>query len=84
MLREPGVAVSHLNILFLDSSVPTFPVESQWMPSVKQRVDLARRVDKLELQARRITTEHGWFDKVVKEMDLEISDDELYPFYTKT
>ena len=50
------------------------------MSSVKQRVDLARRLDKLELQARRITTEHGWFDKVVKEMDLEISDDELYPF----
>lgn len=49
------------------------------MSTVKQRVDLARRLDKMELQARRINTEHGWFDKLVKEMDLEISDDELYP-----
>ncbi|KAK3927781.1 ATP-dependent RNA helicase DDX24, partial [Frankliniella fusca] len=86
LLMEPSEVSTSARLfrtLGRDSSLPTFPVEMQWMPSVKQRVDLARRVDKLELQARRVNTEHGWFDKLVKEMDLEMSDDELPTSYSR-
>lgn len=70
------------NLKFIsDPSLPMFPVESEWMATVRQRVHLARRLDKLELQARRVNAEHGWLDKAVKEMDLALSDDELYPFF---
>lgn len=51
------------------------------MATVKNRVALARRLDKVELHARRVNAEHGWLDKAVKEMDLEVSDDDLYPSY---
>lgn len=86
LLMEPSEVSTSTRLfrtLGRDSSLPTFPVDTQWMASVKQRVDLARRVDKLELQARRVNTEHGWFDKLVKEMDLEISDDELPTSYSR-
>lgn len=69
--------------LHRDPSLPMFPVESEWMATVKERVHLARRLDKLELQARRVNSEQGWIDKAVKEMDLALSDDELPTSYSR-
>ncbi|XP_034242516.1 ATP-dependent RNA helicase DDX24 [Thrips palmi] len=83
---EPSEVINFKRLfrtLCRDPNLPMFPVESEWMANVKERVHLARRLDTLELQARRVNTEHGWLDKAVKEMDLVLSDDELPTSYSR-
>ncbi|XP_044745525.1 ATP-dependent RNA helicase DDX24 [Coccinella septempunctata] len=52
--------------------VPNFPVERNYLDAVKERVNLAREVDKLQLQVRKTSAEIGWFEKAAKEMDIII------------
>ncbi|XP_045483510.1 ATP-dependent RNA helicase DDX24 [Harmonia axyridis] len=52
--------------------LPNFPVEQNYLNAVKERVNLAREVDKLQLQVRKTSAEIGWFEKAAKEMDIII------------
>lgn len=55
-----------------------FPIQQNYLDAVKQRVNLARELDKLQLQVRKANSESGWFQKAAKEMDIVV--DDLYPF----
>lgn len=39
---------------------------------MKERVKLAREVDKLQLQVRKTSAEIGWYENAAKEMDIII------------
>ena len=39
--------------LFLDDELPSFPVDSKLMPSVKERVTKARQLDKMLLSSKK-------------------------------
>ncbi|XP_017778177.1 PREDICTED: ATP-dependent RNA helicase DDX24 [Nicrophorus vespilloides] len=54
--------------------IPIFPVERKYFEAVKERVNLARNLDKLDLKVRKSTAEVGWFEKAAKEMDMIIDD----------
>lgn len=43
--------------------------------SIKERVNLARELDKLELQVKKANSESGWLQKAAKDMDMIIDDD---------
>lgn len=52
--------------------MPLFPVSERYLNAVKERVNLAREVDKQELKLKRTQTELGWMKKHAEEMDMVI------------
>ncbi|KAG7204556.1 hypothetical protein KM043_004980 [Ampulex compressa] len=56
--------------------LPTFPVIDQLLIAVKERVDIAREIDKLELKSRRDNAQKGWLRKAVEDMDMILEEDE--------
>ncbi|KOX77239.1 ATP-dependent RNA helicase DDX24 [Melipona quadrifasciata] len=56
--------------------LPMFPVVDKLLIAVKERVDIAREIDKLELKYRRDNSQKSWLRKAVEEMDLVLEEDE--------
>ncbi|XP_017877753.1 ATP-dependent RNA helicase DDX24 [Ceratina calcarata] len=56
--------------------LPMFPVVDRLLIAVKERVDIAREIDKLELRSRRDNSQKGWLRKAVEDMDLVLEEDE--------
>ncbi|XP_032665529.1 ATP-dependent RNA helicase ddx24 [Odontomachus brunneus] len=54
--------------------LPTFPVVDRLLIAVKERVDIARSIDKLELKCRRENTQKNWMKKAMQDMDMVIDD----------
>lgn len=52
------------------------------MEAVKRRVNLARDIDKMQLEYKRAASKFSWVQKTAQEMDLILDDDEMYPFTT--
>lgn len=57
-----------------DEDLPIFPVADRYLNAVRDRVNLARRIDVAELHMRRKTADIGWLKKSAKEMDILIDD----------
>ncbi|XP_014096581.3 ATP-dependent RNA helicase DDX24 [Bactrocera oleae] len=75
MLMEPGEVKNYVKLYkTLDRSedLPLFPVSEKYLRAVKERVNLAREVDKQELKQRRTQSEIGWMKKHADEMDMII------------
>lgn len=53
-----------------------FPVVDKLLVAVKERVDIAREIDKLELKCRRDNSQKGWLRKAIEDMDLVLEEDE--------
>lgn len=49
-----------------------FPISERFLGAVKERVNLARDLDKEELKLRRTQSEEGWMKKHAEEMDMII------------
>lgn len=62
----------------LAEDIPTFPVQAKILNAVKERVNMARDLDRLELQVRKANSESGWLEKAAEDMDIII--DDRYPF----
>lgn len=58
-----------------DEDLPIFPVANRYLNAVRDRVNLARRIDVAELHVRRKTADIGWLKKSAKEMDILIDDE---------
>lgn len=56
--------------------LPMFPVVDKLLIAVKERVDIAREIDKLELKCRRDNSQKGWLRKAIEDMDLVLEEDE--------
>ena len=68
---------SNIKILFhAADDLPSFPVEDRLLVAVKERVDVAREIDKLDLNCRKENSRKGWLQKAAKEMDLLLDDDD--------
>lgn len=63
-------------ILILAEDLPMFPVVDKLLIAVKERVDIAREIDKLELKCRRDNSQKGWLRKAIEDMDLVLEEDE--------
>lgn len=62
--------------MFRKTDLPTFPVDAARFSAVTARMEVARRLDKLLLQARKKTVDENWMQKAAEEADLVLSDDE--------
>lgn len=58
--------------------MPIFPVQENILNAVKKMINLARELDKLQLQVKKANTEMGWLQKAADDMDVIV--DDLYPF----
>jgi len=57
-------------------SLPVFPVELEKMGRVRERLNIARKLDKLLLDNRKQTAGDNWKQKTAEEADLVISDED--------
>ncbi|CAH1980856.1 unnamed protein product [Acanthoscelides obtectus] len=55
--------------------LPIFPVQQNYLNNVKQRVNLARELDHLQLQVQKANSEEGWYQKAARDMDIIVDDD---------
>nr|XP_023015527.1 ATP-dependent RNA helicase DDX24-like [Leptinotarsa decemlineata] len=62
------------NLERLYEDIPVFPIQQNFLNAVKHRVNLARELDKLQLQVRKANSEAGWFQKAAEEMDIIVDD----------
>ncbi|KAM3955824.1 LOW QUALITY PROTEIN: ATP-dependent RNA helicase DDX24 [Aphomia sociella] len=79
LMMEPSEAYLYTKLcrtLNKTTELPTFPVPSHASP-LKELMTTARDMDALMLKRRRATQSIGWRDKLAKEMDIIIDDDDL-------
>ncbi|XP_063905832.1 ATP-dependent RNA helicase DDX24-like [Zophobas morio] len=77
LLIEPSEIQNYIKLCrTLDKSkdLPVFPVQEDYLKAVKERVNLARELDQLELQIRKGNSEEGWLQKAAKDMDIVVDD----------
>ncbi|XP_055372433.1 ATP-dependent RNA helicase DDX24 [Condylostylus longicornis] len=78
IIMEPSEVKNYLKLcktLDRNEDLPLFPVSESHMKGVRERVNLAREVDKLELKNKIISSEEGWLKKTAEEMDIIIDSD---------
>lgn len=64
--------------LFVAEHLPQFPVQQSILSAIKERVNLARDLDRVSLQVRKGNFESNWFQKAADDMDIIL--DDRYPF----
>lgn len=65
-------------ITCLDEDLQTFPIDIQYLSSLKRRVRLASEISKLHHQVSKVTNETNWYRKAAKELDIELDDNIQY------
>ncbi|XP_048484183.1 ATP-dependent RNA helicase DDX24 [Plutella xylostella] len=78
LMVEPGEALNYAKLcrtLNKTTDLPTFPVPSPILNSMRDIVTLAREVDRAALTHRRSQQEAGWLDKAAKDMDMLVDED---------
>ncbi|KAM9842457.1 ATP-dependent RNA helicase DDX24 [Aulostomus maculatus] len=59
-----------------DEELPMFPIESKCMEAIKERVNLARRIEKIEFYNSRQKQHNSWFKQAAEALEVDL-DDEL-------
>ncbi|OWF40635.1 ATP-dependent RNA helicase DDX24-like [Mizuhopecten yessoensis] len=54
--------------------LPVFPVNHQILTVIKERVDLAKQLDKLEHSVSKQKRQNSWFEKASKEVDIDLDE----------
>lgn len=66
--------LTSFSYFFPADDLPIFPVSFRHLSAVKERVNLAREVDVLDLRARKESNEIGWLEKTAEEMDIMLDE----------
>ncbi|GFU31937.1 ATP-dependent RNA helicase DDX24 [Nephila pilipes] len=81
LLIEPQDGIHYKKIcktLNKEQTIPPFPVNHKIFKLVKDRVTLARSIDKLEHRQNRLNAQNRWFENAAKEMDVDIDENLLH------
>ncbi|XP_070787628.1 ATP-dependent RNA helicase DDX24 [Pituophis catenifer annectens] len=60
-----------------DEELPFFPVEAKYMTAIKERVNLARQIEKIEYFNSRAKHQNSWLQQAAEALELDLDDDEL-------
>ncbi|XP_054652280.1 ATP-dependent RNA helicase DDX24 [Dunckerocampus dactyliophorus] len=60
-----------------DKELPVFPVDSRCMEAIKDRVNLARKIEKIEFYNNRQKHHNSWFRQAAEAMDITLDEDLL-------
>ncbi|XP_041827855.1 ATP-dependent RNA helicase DDX24 [Melanotaenia boesemani] len=60
-----------------DEELPVFPIEANCMEAIKERVNLARKIEKIEFYNSREKQHDSWFRKAAEALEVDLDDDLL-------
>ncbi|XP_051941256.1 ATP-dependent RNA helicase DDX24 [Hippocampus zosterae] len=60
-----------------DEALPSFPVEIHFMEAIKERVNLARKIEKIEFYNSRQKHHNSWLREAAEAMDIDLDEDLL-------
>lgn len=60
-----------------DEDLPMFPIELKCMEAIKERVNLARRIEKIEFHNSREKQHNSWFKQAAAALEVDLDDDLL-------
>ncbi|KAM9787090.1 ATP-dependent RNA helicase DDX24 [Syngnathus typhle] len=60
-----------------DEELPRFPVELHFMEAIKERVNLARKIEKVEFHNSRQKHHNSWFKQAAEAMEIDLDEDLL-------
>ncbi|KAK9533649.1 hypothetical protein VZT92_008754 [Zoarces viviparus] len=60
-----------------DEELPMFPIESKCMEAIKERVNLARQIEKIEFHNSKEKQHNSWFRQAAEAMEVDLDDDIL-------
>ncbi|TDG98799.1 hypothetical protein EPR50_G00204360 [Perca flavescens] len=60
-----------------DEELPMFPIEIKCMEAIKERVNLARRIEKIEFHNGREKQHNSWFRQAAEALEVDLDDDLL-------
>ncbi|TSM77356.1 ATP-dependent RNA helicase DDX24 [Bagarius yarrelli] len=60
-----------------DEDLPMFPVQNKYMTAIKERVNVARKIEKIEYYNSRKQQHNSWFKQAAEDMDIDLDDDLL-------
>jgi ATP-dependent RNA helicase DDX24/MAK5 len=66
----------YLTLLPADD-ISALPIEYSFLPALKERVTLARELDKFTHTEKKSAHDDAWIRKLAKEADMDVSDEEL-------
>ncbi|KAK6188070.1 hypothetical protein SNE40_004332 [Patella caerulea] len=66
-----------ISTLNRDEELPVFPVEYQYIPTLKSQLRLALEIDKLHHRFMKVKRQNDWFSKAAEEMEIDIKDEKL-------
>ena len=76
--EELGLYRKIVRTLNKDEELAVFPVDSNFLPSLKERLSLACKIDKLEHSDAKMKAQNQWFVRSAREMDIELDDHMLH------
>ncbi|XP_023213362.1 ATP-dependent RNA helicase DDX24-like [Centruroides sculpturatus] len=80
MLIEPKESFYYRQLckaLNRDQDLPLFPLDMTLLKPIQERIALVHRIDKIEHTNRKRVAENSWLQHAVKEMDIELDEDEM-------
>ncbi|KAM3871370.1 ATP-dependent RNA helicase DDX24 [Diretmus argenteus] len=60
-----------------DEELPMFPIQTKCMEAIKERVNLARKIEKIEFHNSREKHHNSWFKQAAEALDVDLDDDVL-------
>ncbi|KAM7375837.1 hypothetical protein PAMP_005604 [Pampus punctatissimus] len=60
-----------------DEELPMFPIEVKCMDAIKERVNLARKIEKIEFHNSRKKQHNSWFKQAAEALEVDLDDDLL-------
>ncbi|XP_039992592.1 ATP-dependent RNA helicase DDX24 [Xiphias gladius] len=60
-----------------DEELPMFPIETKCMEAIKERVNLARKIEKIEFHNSREKQHNSWFRQAAEALEVDLDDDLL-------
>ncbi|XP_072545305.1 ATP-dependent RNA helicase DDX24 [Salminus brasiliensis] len=58
-----------------DEDLPMFPIQIKCMAAIKERVKVARNIEKIEYHNSRAKQHNSWLRQAAEEMDIDVDDD---------
>ncbi|XP_034783835.1 ATP-dependent RNA helicase DDX24-like [Acipenser ruthenus] len=60
-----------------DEELPLFPIQTKCMAAIKERVKVARKIEKIEYHSGRAKQHNSWFQKAAEALEIDLDDDVL-------
>ena len=61
-----------LTVNVVDSELPDLPIEGGFLPKLRERIELARQIEKAQHMVKKENHDRNWLKETAEAMDLDI------------